>query len=79
MTLKNQSNAVCLCPLDGVIETIGKLKENYRIALTLSLIEGFDNEEVSSIMKISNENCRTTISRAKNKLRTLLAESTMVN
>ena len=24
MTLKNQSNAVCLCPLDGVIETIGK-------------------------------------------------------
>ncbi len=24
MTTKNHSNAVCLCPLDGVIETIGK-------------------------------------------------------
>jgi len=24
VTLKNQSNVVCLCPLDGVIETIGK-------------------------------------------------------
>jgi DNA-binding HxlR family transcriptional regulator len=24
VTLKNQSNAVCFCPLDGVIETIGK-------------------------------------------------------
>lgn len=24
MTSKNQSNAVCLCPLDGMIDTIGK-------------------------------------------------------
>ena len=24
MTSKNQSNAVCLCPLDGIIDTIGK-------------------------------------------------------
>lgn len=24
MTLKNQSNAVCLCPLDGIIDRIGK-------------------------------------------------------
>ncbi|KEQ55948.1 HxlR family transcriptional regulator protein [Marine Group I thaumarchaeote SCGC AAA799-E16] len=24
MTSKNQSNVVCLCPLDGVIDTIGK-------------------------------------------------------
>ena len=24
VTMKNQSNAICLCPLDGVIDTIGK-------------------------------------------------------
>jgi DNA-binding HxlR family transcriptional regulator len=24
VTLKNSSNAICLCPLDGVIDTIGK-------------------------------------------------------
>lgn len=24
VTLKNHSNAICLCPLDGMIETIGK-------------------------------------------------------
>ena len=24
MTLKNHSNVICICPLDGVIETIGK-------------------------------------------------------
>ena len=62
-----------------VLKTIGKLKENYRIALTLSLVDGYDNEEVALIMKISNENCRTTISRAKNKLRKLLQQEALVN
>lgn len=55
-----------------IIAKIKELKDNYRIALTLSLIEGFDNEEVAEIMQITNENCRTTISRAKNKLRSLM-------
>ena len=62
-----------------ILKTIDQLKDNYRIALTLSLIEGYDNEEISKIMKISNENCRTTISRAKNKLRRLLQHDTLVN
>ncbi len=55
-----------------ILAKIKELKDNYRIALTLSLIEGFDNEEVAEIMQITNENCRTTISRAKNKLRSLM-------
>ena len=62
-----------------VLKTIRKLKENYRIALTLSLVDGYDNEEVAVIMKISNENCRTTISRAKDKLRKLLHQEALVN
>ncbi len=62
-----------------VVDIMGKLKDNYRIALTLSLIEGYDNEEIAMIMHISNENCRTTISRAKNKLRKLLSETTVIN
>ena len=52
-----------------VLDTIKTLKDNYRIALTLHLIEGYDYEEVSSIMNMSYGNCRTTISRAKDKLR----------
>ncbi len=52
-----------------IIETMKNLKDNYRIALTLHLIEGFDYEEISEIMRISNANCRTTISRAKESLR----------
>ena len=62
-----------------ILKTMEELKDNYRVALTLSLIEGYDNEEIALIMNISNENCRTTISRAKNKLRRLLQHDTLVN
>ncbi len=52
-----------------VLEAMKKLKDNYRVSLTLHLIEGYDYEEVSSIMDISYANCRTMISRAKESLR----------
>lgn len=52
-----------------VLKTMDTLKDNYRIALTLHLIEGYDYEEISSIMNVSYANCRTTISRAKESLR----------
>ncbi len=52
-----------------ILKAMTLLKDNYRIALSLSLIEGYDNEEISEIMNISHANCRTTISRAKNALR----------
>jgi RNA polymerase sigma-70 factor (ECF subfamily) len=52
-----------------VLETMKLLKDNYRIALTLHLIEGYDYEEISGIMQLSYANCRTTVSRAKESLR----------
>lgn len=52
-----------------VLDTMKSLKDNYRVALTLNLIEGYDYEEISDIMNISYANCRTTISRAKESLR----------
>ena len=52
-----------------VMETMKRLKDNYRISLTLHLIEGYDYEEISTIMNISYANCRTMISRAKESLR----------
>ena len=45
------------------------LKPNYKVILTLFFIEGYDLEEISGILNISNENCRTTMSRAKESLR----------
>jgi len=55
-----------------VLETMKRLKDNYRVSLTLHLIEGYDYEEISEIMNISYANCRTTISRAKESLRNKL-------
>lgn len=52
-----------------VLETMKMLKDNYRVSLTLHLIEGYDYEEISEIMGISYANCRTTVSRAKESLR----------
>lgn len=52
-----------------IVETMSKLKDNYRVALTLHLIEGYDYDEISEIMDISYANCRTIISRAKDSLR----------
>ena len=52
-----------------VLETMKSLKDNYRLALNLYLIEGYDYEEISEIMNMSYANCRTTVSRAKESLR----------
>ncbi|TYB72588.1 RNA polymerase sigma factor [Bizionia gelidisalsuginis] len=52
-----------------IIKVMNTLKDNYRIALSLHLIEGYDYEEISQIMNITYANCRTIISRAKEKLR----------
>ncbi|NER14061.1 sigma-70 family RNA polymerase sigma factor [Leptobacterium flavescens] len=57
-----------------VLETMKTLKDNYRVSLTLHLIEGFDHEEICEIMGISYANCRTTISRAKESLRKKLTQ-----
>ena len=57
-----------------VLKTMNELKDSYRVALTLNLIEGFDYEEMSEILNISYANCRTTVSRAKESLRKKLSD-----
>ena len=54
---------------EQVLKIMQGLKPNYKVILTLFFIEGYDLEEISGILKISNENCRTTMSRAKESLR----------
>lgn len=59
--------------INNILAALKSLKNNYKIALTLYLIEGYDYEEIAQIMDISYENSRTTISRAKSKLRQFLS------
>ena len=53
-------------------KAISCLPDGYRTILSLYLIEGYDHDEISTILGISNSASRTQYSRAKNKLRELL-------
>lgn len=53
---------------------IHDLSDGYRVVLSLYLIEGYDHEEISQILGISNSASRTQLLRAKNKLRDLLKD-----
>jgi len=63
-----------LLKASDILNKVSQLKNNYKVAITLNLIEGYDYEEIAQIMDISYENSRTTVSRAKNKLRQLLSQ-----
>jgi len=72
VVVSNQRHTITERKAQKVMECMKLLKDNYRISLTLHLIEGYDYEEISKIMNISNANCRTIISRAKESLRNKL-------
>jgi len=57
---------------DTIKRAIYALPEGYRIVLSLILLEGYDHEEVSGILNISNATSRTQYHRAKKKLLELL-------
>lgn len=59
-----------------VLDVLNSLKDNYRIVLNLNLIEGYDYEEIAQILGYTNENVRTTVSRAKKKLKEQLVLQT---
>ena len=53
---------------------IGELPEEYRIVITLFLLEGYDHEEISEILNISNNLSRIRFLRAKQRLLKILKE-----
>ena len=57
---------------EAIKKAIYDLPEGYRIVLSLILLEGYDHEEVSGILNISNATSRTQFHRAKKKLIELL-------
>lgn len=52
-----------------VINCMQEIHVSYQRILTLHFIEGYDYDEICEILNISNANCRTLISRAKESLR----------
>ena len=57
---------------EEIRNAIYQLPEGYRVVLSLILLEGYDHDEVSYILNISNATSRTQYHRAKKKLIELL-------
>ena len=57
---------------EAIKKAIYHLPEGYRIVLSLILLEGYDHEEVSAILNISNATSRTQYHMAKKRLIELL-------
>jgi RNA polymerase sigma-70 factor (ECF subfamily) len=53
-------------------DCIQELPTGYRTVLTLYLLEGYDHEEISEILRISHSTTRSQYKRAKEKLLTIL-------
>ena len=60
--------------VEEIREAISQLPDRYRVVLTLYLFEGYDHEEISHILKISESTSRTQYMRAKIKLNSLLVK-----
>lgn len=58
--------------VNEIKEAVAGLPDGYRVVLTLYLFEGYDHEEISHILKISENTSRTQYMRAKMKLNSLL-------
>ena len=58
--------------LNDVKEAINKLPDKYQYVVMLYLIEGYDHQEISEILNISQVASRTQLSRGKVKLQELL-------
>ena len=58
--------------VEAIKRAISKLPDGYRAVLTLYLLEGYDQEEIAEIMRISHSTVRTQYIRGKQKLLQLL-------
>lgn len=56
-----------------VQEGIRQLPEGYRVVLSLYLLEGYDHKEIAEILNISASTSKSQFSRAKKKLKSILA------
>ena len=58
--------------ISEVKNAIDTLPEKYKYVITLFLLEGYDHQEISEILNISQVASRTQLSRGKQKLQELL-------
>ena len=65
---------ICEVDLNMLKKAVMQLPEGYRVVLSLYLLEGYDHDEISEILNISNVSSRSQLLRAKRKLREILVD-----
>jgi len=58
--------------VEEVKAAVKRLPDGFRVVLTLYLFEGYDHEEISHILKISEATSRSQLMRAKIKLKEII-------
>lgn len=61
--------------IQKIKKAIFQLPEGYRVVLSLYLLEGYDHDEISEILNISNSSSRSQLLRAKRKLREFIVKN----
>ncbi|APZ47733.1 RNA polymerase subunit sigma-70 [Polaribacter reichenbachii] len=59
----------CNISIDAIVEKINNLKDKYRLVLTLYLLEGYDHQEISQVLNITENTSRTHLLRGKKLLK----------
>ncbi len=57
---------------EEIVSSIDKLKEKYRVVLTLYLLEGYDHKEIAQILGITEVASRTHLRRGKQQVKQYL-------
>lgn len=64
----DESEEIIEWKVDQIKRAMHSLIPDYRVILSLYLFEGFDQEEIGQILRLSQANVRTRISRARHSL-----------
>lgn len=65
----------CTISIEDIIKVINSLKEKYRLVLSLYLLEGYDHQEISQVLNITENTSRTHLLRGKKILKEQLKNS----
>jgi len=60
--------------VDTIKKALFQLPDGYRVVFSLYAMEGYDHGEIASILNVSEATSKSQYSRAKRKIRDLLAE-----
>jgi RNA polymerase sigma-70 factor (ECF subfamily) len=63
--------------MEKLKKAVYSLPDGYRVVLSLYLLEGYDHDEISQILGISNGSSRSQFLRAKIRLREILQKEEM--